>query len=103
LTLSFLSVARRYTFSRAEDLRERLADRDHLPFLGAEIAEGPIRFRFEIEIHLVGLDLQHRLALRDLVARLFVPANDLPLGHRIADLRHDDLRHSRTSLSSRHR
>ncbi len=76
--------------------RQHAADGDHLS-LGRDVrAERAFVFRFEIEIHLVGLDLRKRLALLHGVARLFVPADDFPLGHRIAHLGHDDFSHWRT-------
>src|SRR5439155_25298366 len=48
---------------------------------------------FEIEIDFVGLDLQNGLALLHRLARFLVPADHLPLGHRVAHLGHDDVGH----------
>jgi len=84
----------------AEDFREHAADRNHVAFFRGLLAERSVRLGFEIEIHFVRLDLRDRLPLLHAIARLFVPLDDLSLGHRVAHLRHDYFGHG-DSLSSR--
>ena len=45
-----------------------------------------------LRVHLVGRDLEQRLVAIDRVAHLLDPADDGPLGDRLAHLRHDDVR-----------
>jgi hypothetical protein len=89
----FLGVLLDVFFTFRENPRQHTADRDHVPFFGGVCAEGAVGFGLEIEIHLVGLDLGDRLAFLHGVARLFVPLDDLSLGHRVARFGHDQLSH----------
>ena len=80
-------------FSLAENAREEAADGNDLSFGCGQLTECALRFRFEIEIHFVRLDLRDRFPFLHRIAGLLVPTDDLSFSHRVAHLRHDHFRH----------
>ena len=61
-----------------------------LPLLGEDLLQDPGDGRGHLGVHLVGVDLEHRLELNDPVARLDQPSRDRAFVHRLAELGHDD-------------
>src|ERR1051326_5773265 len=97
-------AALRFIFlARAENSREEAADGNDLSFLRSELAESAVTLCFEIEIHFVRLDLGDGLPFLHCIARLLVPTDDLPLGHRVAHLGHDHFAHARPPRSEERR
>src|SRR6185436_16103355 len=67
------------------------------PFLGKDLAQGPLERRRDLRVDLVGHDLDQRLVLGDMIARLLQPLPDRPLGDALAELGHRHLGHVRCS------
>ena len=70
---------------------------DGRPFLGKDLAQGPLERRRDLGVDLVGDDLDQRLVLGDMIARLLQPLPDRPLGDALAELGHRHLGHVRCS------
>ena len=70
---------------------------DGRPFLDQDLAEDALERGRDLGVHLVGDDLDERLVLVDVVARLLEPLPDRPLGDALAELGHRHLRHVRRS------
>ena len=87
-------------FTCPENSGQSFANRHNLTFLRGNLADGAVLLGLEIEVDLVGLDLQDRLAFLDRLARPLVPADHLPLGHRVAHLGHDDFCHKKCPVLS---
>src|SRR5262249_21763945 len=64
-------------------------DRDRLVGLDPNLRQGAGHRRRDVGVHLVGADLQQRLALGDLVTDRLVPHVDGALVHRLAHSWHD--------------
>src|SRR6266566_160755 len=76
--------------------RTHLHDRDlgprlhRLAFFGEDLAQDAGHRRGHLGIDLVGINLEHRLELDDLVAWFDEPLRDRPFVNRLPQLRHDD-------------
>ena len=66
---------------------------DGRPLLDEDLLEHALEWRRNLGIDLVGDDLEERLVLGDVVARLLEPLADRPLGDALAELGHRHLRH----------
>ncbi len=82
------------------DHRDLGVVRDRLTFLDQDLGQRAFIRRRHLSVHLVGNDLDDRLVLVDMVARLLQPLADRALGDALAELRHLDLGHL-ASVSSR--
>ena len=81
------------------DLGDRRADRDGLPFGYEDAGERALERRGDLDDRLVRLDLDDRLVAGDEVAELLQPADDLALGHALADVGHGQAGHQRPRIS----
>ena len=72
-----------------EEHGDRLADRHVVAVGRPDPGERPVGRRFDLDGHLVGLDLEQRLALRDRVAFRLEPAQHLARLLRHPERRHD--------------
>ena len=75
--------------------------RDRRAFLDEDLAQDALERRRHLGVDLVGDDLDERLVLRDMVARLLEPFPDRPLGNALAELGHRHLGHVRRSSEVR--
>jgi hypothetical protein len=82
----------RHLLALAGDKGYRLAHGDILALVGDELGERAGVFGFELQRHLVGLDLGYRVALGNLVTLALEPLDEGALLHRIAHLGHDHFR-----------
>ena len=71
------------------------------PFLDEDLAQDALERRRDLGVDLVGDDLDERLVLGDVVARLLEPLPDRPLGDALAELGHRHLGHVRRSSEVR--
>ena len=83
------------------DAGHDLIDGDGLPFLVADLEQGPGGGAGDLGVHLVGRDLEQGLIPLHLVADLDQPAGDGALGDRLPHLRHHDFRSHNLSRISR--
>ena len=67
--------------------------RDRRAFLDEDLGQGALERRRHLGVDLVGDDLEQRLVLVDMVARLLEPLPDRPLGDALAELGHRHLGH----------
>ena len=74
---------------------------DGRAFLGQDLAQHPLERRRDLGVDLVRDDLDQRLVLGDVVARLLEPLPDRPLGDALAELGHRHLGHVRSSSEVR--
>ena len=81
------------------DLGDRRADRDGLPFGHEDAGERALVRGGDLDDRLVRLDFDDRLVAGDEVAELLQPADDLALGHALADVGHGQAGHQRPRIS----
>src|SRR5450756_1687926 len=77
-----------YRLARLANRSDRLAHGDRFTLRGQDLQKGSRSEGLYLNIDLVGFDLRDRLALLHLIALVFDPAQDLPLGHVIPHLGH---------------
>ena len=70
---------------------QHLADLHVLAVLAGDLREHAGRFGADLEIDLVGLELDEHVAGGDAVSLVFHPARDARFDHRFTELRNDDI------------
>ena len=84
---------RRFTFPGDES--DAIADVHLAAFLDVDRFQDAILSRLPLHCCLVGLDLGENFAGGHLVADFFLPTDERPLGHGVAQFRHLDFRHEK--------